>query len=248
MSKIFFLFVLLVVFPEFCLGNCKNKPITVGVIDTGFSYEGRGASARLCKFGHKDFSPAQLFTSVKQVVVPEDTTGHGTNVVGIIESYLKSAGTNYCVVILKYYIPGQPGNLAALTAAFNYAADKKINYINYSGGGPKFSTPEWMAVERYLDGGGTLVTAAGNDGLEIDYHGYCSYPACYDRRIVVVGSLDRHGRKAKFSNFGNSVVSRWEVGLGVVGYGISMTGTSQATATATGKIISRSKNKCDIGE
>jgi hypothetical protein len=69
----------------------------------------------------------------------------------------------------------------------------------------------------------------------------------YDKRTVVVGSLDNNGKKMESSNFG-SAVSRWELGLNVIGYGIIMSGTSQAAAVATGKIVSENPNKCDIGE
>jgi hypothetical protein len=52
----------------------------------------------------------------------------------------------------------------------------------------------------------------------------------------VVGNVDRSGKIANNSNYGKSI-TRWEIGVNVKAYGLIMSGTSQATATATGKIV-----------
>lgn len=65
----------------------------------------------------------------------------------------------------------------------------------------------------------------------------------YDKRIVVVGNKDSFGTRIKSSNYGK-LVNRWEIGENQEAYGITLTGTSQATAVATGKLIGENKNKC----
>jgi subtilisin family serine protease len=73
----------------------------------------------------------------------------------------------------------------------------------------------------------------------------CDYfPACYDDRIVVVGNLQDNideVKRAPSSNYG-SYIKRWEIGTEVLstlpgGKFGRMTGTSQATAVATGKLV-----------
>lgn len=224
--------------------QCGKAPIKIAVIDSGFGFEGKGHTAKLCKFGHKDFSnEAQMSVSYDtKVPVPSDIMSHGTNIVGIIDSILKKSKVDYCIVVIKYYSEKQTGseNLQANIKAIDYAANLKVDYINFSGGGVEFSGGEYKAVKKFLDQGGQLIAAAGNENSNLDTSSY--YPAKYDERIIVVGNHTADGVRSYSSNYG-SVVKRWEVGENVKAYGIILTGTSQATATATGKIVSESK--CD---
>lgn len=229
--------------------NCKQN--VVAVIDTGFGFNDKSKEAKLCKVGHKDFTSQkkfQTFSGVK-TPVPLDTHGHGTNIVGIIEKYAKFGDTNYCILVLKYFNQNDSGynNLNATIDAINYAIGLKADFINYSAGGEDPSEREKEAIEKFLNQGGHFISAAGNSGKNLDLPGNDYYPAKYDKRITVVGSLDEKGKKSESSNFGK-VVNRWERGVSVEGYGLTMSGTSQATAIATGKIVSQNKNQCDIGK
>lgn len=225
-----------------------KQPVKIAVIDTGFGYEQRGREAKLCVGGHQDFSGVGILYNVNGTTVPADTLGHGTNIVGIIESFAKKAHINYCIVILKYYRNDGfgSGNLKATIEALKVANQLGVKYINYSGSGADPSDEERAEIIKFLNNGGTFVAAAGNDshllGKESTY-----YPAMYDPRIVVVGSTDKNGAHLSSSNYG-PLVNRWEVGMGVIGYGLSMSGTSQATAVATGKIVAKDTNRCDIGK
>jgi Subtilase family len=230
--------------------QCNKAPIRIAVIDTGFGYHDAGHDARLCQYGHKDFSNERQFTKnyVTKDIVPVDTHGHGTNIAGIIDGYAKAAHVNYCLVIIKYYSDSQTGsqNLRATIRAVNYAANIKADFINYSGGGPETNMFERAAVKRFLNQGGKFIAAAGNENEDLNNPENAYYPAMYDKRIIVVANQGKDGVKSKTSNYGD-VVTRWEIGEDVTAYGITMTGTSQATAVATGKIVSESQNKCDIG-
>ncbi len=229
---------------------CKGVPIKIAVLDTGFGFKGLGHSARLCKYGHKDFSNASIFDSSYDTVVPvpKDTHGHGTNVAGVIDSYASKSNTNYCLVIIKYWSYSQTNeeNLRASIKAYEYASNIGANFVNYSGGGPFFNEKEYKAVEKYLDRGGTFIAAAGNENSDIDDLDAAYYPAKYDNRIIIVGNMSKNGVRSSKSNYGNSV-NLWEIGENVEAYGIVLTGTSQSAAVATGKIVSESHNKCDIG-
>jgi subtilisin family serine protease len=241
--------------------KCNKAPIRIAILDTGFGFKDQGHEANLCRYGHKDFTKDRQFTHAFDThdLVPLDVHGHGTNIAGIIDGYLKEAHTNYCFVIVKYYSEQQRGseNLLATIRGINYAANIHADYINYSGGGPETNQFERAAIKRFLNHGGKLISAAGNENQDIDKPENAYYPAQYDKRIIVVGNLCKDGveyiqsdgtkiKRCASSNYGEAV-TRWEVGEDVTAFGITMTGTSQATATATGKIVAESSNKCDIG-
>ena len=218
------------------------RPVTIAVIDTGFGYYNVGHGAKLCQYGHMDFSIIQKFTAAygTQDLVPEDLDGHGTNIVGIIDGYLKKTNIDYCIVIIKFYSSSQSGNQneEGTIKAIEYATNIHADYINYSGGGPDLSTDEQIAVKKFLDQGGVLVAAAGNENHNLDLPQYTYCPALDDSRVISVGNLGRDGKKYYSSNYG-SAITEWEIGEDVMVYNISRTGTSQATAVATGKLVAK---------
>jgi subtilisin family serine protease len=298
-----------------------DKPITIAVIDTGFGFHGLGKGAKLCKYGHKDFSGVNKFRTDlgTKDPVPLDNMGHGTNVAGLIEQYANIGHANYCLVIVKYSDPlaKQTNNFPAEIKAFTWANKIHVDLINYSGGGSEFNIYEAMQITKFLDQGGILVAAAGNNRNELDGSTKAKwFPAMVDTRIVVVGSkenkyiedqylkggeleganwnvieemdkmrekFDKHGFfvltimrtdpdilemdenehltafkvksykvlikfhgevfiKSDSSNFGK-LVNRWEFGGEQVAYGLPFSGTSQATAIATGKIVGELSRK-----
>lgn len=240
--------IILSLFTISAYSKCSDAPVIIAVVDSGFGYEGLGKEARLCKYGHKDFTttgPKTLHPWPFEAV-PPDYMGHGTNIVGIIDGYARKAHINYCILVLKYYEKGSNNTLKPTIAAFNYATRIGIKYINYSSGGEVPDERENVAVKKFLDQGGTMVVAAGNDGKNLDLPGNHRYPAEYDKRIVTVGMLFTDGVKHSRSNYGGPV-NRWEMGYKINAYGITSSGTSQAAAVAMGKIISQNPNKCDVG-
>lgn len=214
-----------------------EKPKIVAVIDTGFSFSSDTKGVKLCQYGHKDFSSQDIFErGYTQTPVPKDIHGHGTNIVGLITKYAGNA--NYCIVIIKFFDPKASG-IVSLNNSVNsirYAINIKADYINFSGGGSVSDLSEQLMVKAFLNRGGKFIAAAGNEKQNIDIYPY--YPAAYDSRIVSVGSTDETGEKLPSSNYGSGV-RKWEIGLDQVGFGIKMTGTSQATAITTGKIINK---------
>jgi subtilisin family serine protease len=214
------------------------KTVTVAVIDTGID---KSSSGKLCRYGHKSFASKHGDPLV-------DKVGHGTHVAGLIE---KHAGDgDYCLVSIQFCNDKitQTQNLFNLKRALQYAINLRVDYINISGGGYDPDPKERLLMLEALNNGIKVVVAAGNESINLTY--WCNYyPACYDDRIIVVGNLtsDRVPSQLSFlvrsptSNYGK-VVRRWEVGTRVFsnlpsgrhGY---LSGTSQATAVATGKII-----------
>ena len=214
-----------------------GKTTVVAVIDTGFGVEGRSYDAKLCRFGHKDFTKAGVvYKNSEGTVVPADRHGHGTHIAGLVNKYAKEGSNDYCLVIIKYFDPviGDSDNVDATLKAIEYATNIHADYINYSGGGGRASPDENSAVKKYLDQGGIFVAAAGNERNDLAKYPY--YPAMADDRVIVVGNVKKNLEISPTSNRG-SRVNCWEVGTQVEMYGAEMTGTSQSTAIVTGELV-----------
>jgi len=229
-----------------CTSRAYAEMVKIAVIDTGI--DAMGAEAPLCRES-KDFTGSGL----------ADHHGHGSHISDIINQQVtgkirvdyrptsKIKTYKYCQLIIKFYEerfpPRKADNTAELSAeSILFAIENKVKIINYSGGGSEYSRPEYLAVKKALDAGIIFVAAAGNYGEDLQVHPF--YPAAYDRRIVVVGNsvkspnfVNRHST----SNFG-FIVDFWDLGTNIIaktmgGKIVPMTGTSQATAARSGKIL-----------
>lgn len=217
------------------------KTLTIAVIDTGVDV----SVPNLCRFGHKSFVPNGEGSPLV------DTNGHGSHIAGIIGA---NAGEgDYCIVSIKYYSDKNTAkeNLASLTKALQYAININVKFINLSGGGPQSDKEEFNLIKKALKKKIKIVVAAGNEHDDLDKS--CNYfPACYDTRITMVGNLQKQNTDDRqfgpastsispSSNYGKRV-TRWEIGTDVEstlpgGKRGKMSGTSQATAVATGKLV-----------
>ena len=211
----------------------------VAIIDTGLDLKDRRFSAHICNDGHHwDF--------VKNKSVEMDFHGHGTHIAGLIWAH--SEDSNYCLLIYRYYDSGTDGrnNLYREIDAIKQAIKDGATVINISGGGPFKSTEECKIIAESPNT--TFVLAAGNDGLNIDPPGGYYPASCGSSNIVAVGSIDKYGKRDLWSNYGKTVTA-WENGMHVIStlpndkMG-TMSGTSQATAIRTGKIILQRHKEC----
>ncbi len=168
----------------------------------------------------------------------EDLHGHGTHVAGLIAP---RAEGNVRLMILKYYDTQSSGlnNLSNTVAAIRYAVQMGAKIINYSGGGVIRSREEEAALAWAAAEGVLVVAAAGNDGLNSDFHHF--YPAGYDLpNILAVAAMDANQRLLRMSNYGRASVDIAAPGKNLYStlpnqlYGF-MSGTSQATAVVTGR-------------
>jgi subtilisin family serine protease len=216
--------------------NLNADVLKVAVIDTGLSDKAKNLIP-LCKNGHKSFVSNTI----------EETINHGTHISYTIHEQVKflPVKDKYCQLILKVFDKDQKiSPIEATTLAIEYSIKNKVKIINYSAGGTLFSKQEREAFKKALDLGIIIVVSAGNNGsiLIKDSVNETShyYPAMYDSRIIVVGNLSSKERSIS-SNYG-PLVKHWEVGTNIFGlqmggvYG-PMSGTSQAAAVKTGKII-----------
>jgi len=227
-----------------------HKTITVMVVDTGVAPD------------NSFIKPFLL-----NPVTPDhfDTHGHGTHVTSLIlggpGKRKGKSGVEFSNIVCdqvkiipcKFYNPraNTKENLDSSIGCFRQAAELNVDLVNYSAGGVDSSPEEKQAIEALGALDILLVTAAGNEGSDLNKYPY--YPAKYRLpNIVIVGSLAQPVdkfvglRRFQSSNFGFSEMF-WEIGEAVLGYthinesAQYMTGTSQATALATNRIL---KDRC----
>ena len=238
------------------------KTLTIAVIDSGID----AAIPKLCKFGHKSFVASRPNPL-------QDEHGHGTHIAGLISAYAgKGDYCVVSIKYWDPNASGQE-NLANMVKSVEYATNIGVNFINISGGGPEFNESEFVAIRRAIGQHIKIVVAAGNERSNLDkecnYYPACYDERIVmvgnlqkiDKDYVVLGSFwrtlttvneststeRRDTERSPGSNYGKRV-TRWEIGTDVEstlpdGKRGTMTGTSQATAIATGKLVRESLQK-----
>lgn len=225
------------------MSSTSYAQLRVAVVDSGLNLNDERFSNVLCKTGHWDFVDNSAYP------IDHDVNGHGTHVAGTIKKY--AGNSDYCLIILAYYSAKVPAatNILNLTRAFQHAVNVGARIVNYSGGGPTFNENEYATISSAKNV--TFVVAAGNDNKDLDLPENKFYPASYLlKNIISVGALQTFGlnehsinAKLKTSNYGKTV-KVWEAGENIraelpnyqFGY---KSGTSMATAVATGKLIKK---------
>jgi hypothetical protein len=194
--------------------------IKIGIIDTGISKQ-QSISKILCKGGRKSMARMNGI----------DYNSHGTNIFSLVSSGLDSKK----VCIVSYQISLLDKNGAdSYIAALNAAHHDGVKFLNISMRGFQPDPQERFLLAVLLYNKTTIIVAAGNENRDLDKT--CDvYPPCYNldnKRFHVVGS-----NNGNFTNYG-SIVTDWEDGVNL---GIPVkSGTSQATAVKTNKIIKES--------
>lgn len=205
-----------------------NAKIRIAIIDGGVNMN-YTKGVKFCKQPFMDYTGTDI----------TDQAGHGTNILANITKDLENV--DYCVIIIKAFDGLKSKNgLENSIKGSKYALTRNVSIVNMSFGGlSDDSTKERHAVKALLDAGIKIFAAAGNEHVELNFKKCNYYPACYDNRIVTVGSST-----GKYSNYG-SYVKVWQDGSHISGGPVVMSGTSQATAIQTNFYIKSltTKNK-----
>lgn len=196
--------------------NALETRTRVAIIDTGIDFE--KAQPYLCADGHKDFTGRGL----------NDVNNHGTNIAGI---YAKRMNTKtHCLMIIKFFHDFE-ADTEYVIVALEHAKRYKAKYVNLSLSGATGIPREEFAIEELLNQGAIVAVAAGNEGINLSKT--CkAFPACYpftSKNFIVVGN-----KNSARSNYGGPVTVI-EEGMNITGFGITMSGTSQATANYLSK-------------
>lgn len=144
---------------------------------------------------------------------------HGTHVAGLAAARMDNAqggiGVHGLAKIMSLNVFGLNGftRSSILENAIRYAADQGVDIINLSLGGREYSRTMRTALQYAVRHNVFIVTAAGNDGMEIcdDPQSFeFISPAVYGSTIegmIVTGSVDAStGRLSSFSNFSPRLV------------------------------------------
>ena len=181
----------------------------MAVIDSGIEYNHPDLKNWINPTNiHRDFTVST--TDPVEAEDLSDNDGHGTHVAGIIaaegnnEIGVTGVAWNVQLVSLKIF-ENNESDISNLCAAINYAADKKIPIINFSGGFYGYEYKLYSAIRGY---NGLVVCSSGNDGIDVDYNNH--YPSNYSdneilsNRVISVGSIDNQGKRSSFSNYSSS--------------------------------------------
>lgn len=222
-----------------------SRDIVVAVIDTGIDPTHPDIKPNLWKDKNTGVYGWDFVTNKPN---PIDDHSHGTHVAGIMGAALNAkAGISgvarrVSIMAVKYYSDKNSGaeNLKNSIKALNWAIDHGANVINYSGGGPEYSSEEFTALKRARDKGILLVAAAGNERQNTDLVANYYYPCAYRLdNIICVAAINIRNEILSSSNWGKARVDVAAPGENILstvpgGKYKHMTGTSQATAFVSG--------------
>jgi hypothetical protein len=225
--------------------TAEAKQIKIAVIDTGYTASKNVETPNFCADGHTNLT--SLFGGSG---VPSDYSewGHGTHIVNLIQKNLRGLPKNaYCIVVIKYHGEKISPNSAIRNSAkaFKRAIEIGADYINYSSSGQGSDDKEKKYVLEALNKNIKIIVSAGNEGTLIgsfvNDEIFLPFPASYDNRIITVGNLDSKMKRNQTSNYGTGI-DLWEMGTDVEAGGVKMSGTSQAAAIATSKLVRKEIN------
>ncbi|MEM9065542.1 MAG: S8 family peptidase [Planctomycetota bacterium] len=141
---------------------------------------------------------------------PDDLTGHGTHVSGIVaakgNNTIGVAGVAWdCKVMPLRFIGLDGGFISDAILALEYAIANGARVSNNSWGEYEYSDALNAAIEDAALAGHLFVAAAGNDGIDND--AMPLYPASYDSaNIISVANMTAYNRIAVASNRGATTV------------------------------------------
>lgn len=229
-----FLAVMLPFLPH--LAGAQEVRTIVAVLDSGLNVDSKVAPY-LCEQGVVDLTGRG----------PKDEYGHGTNIVGIIAKQLDP--TKECILAIKWFHSATDWTMLrkdeqsrVLANAVKIAQLRGAKYLNMSSWGVAHFDEEEDAIAHALFSGVKVFVAAGNGGQDLEYR--CnSYPACYpiSREDFHVVANYCNQLRSPHSNF-HGPVTDLEDGENVEGFGIVLSGTSQATAVRLAKEVVRDRS------
>lgn len=243
--------------PAAWAAGCTGAGVRVAIIDGGIYGAHPDLAANIDTAAARSFVPGQPWNN------DTGTFWHGTHVAGIVAAIDNSIGVvgiaPKATIVPVKALHGSGGSFGAVISAILYAATPQAeggagaDIINMSLGAtfPKGDGPGTgqliSALNRavnYSDTHGVLVvSAAGNDGLDLDHSGsYTSVPAQSGSGIAIsaTGPKDfaagntNFATPASYTNYGNSVVYVAAPGGGVDGSNANCTRT-----TSTGVPVTR---------
>lgn len=171
----------------------KNAGMKVCVVDSGLARETGETGG-----GNNDFD-FSVITGDNDSGTGDwfrDGGAHGTHVAGTIGAADNGVGIigvapGVDMHIIKVFNDAGWGYSSDLAQAVNKCAQAGANIINMSLGGGNANSTEENAIQNFVDNGGLVLVAAGNDGNTTR-----SYPAGYEASMMVGGVNKDDGKYA----------------------------------------------------
>jgi Subtilase family/Secretion system C-terminal sorting domain len=214
----------------------SDLPIKIAIIDSGVDCERSTTNPQDVTVVHPLLQPYVLRSSdvldgadndangytddligydfVENDGIPQDGTGHGTFVTGVISRILKNNSPaftpNIKFLSLRVLNNANSGYEFDIIRAVDYAIKKKVDVMNCSFVSADrlndvIDQPLSFAFKVAADSGIIISVAAGNRGINVDDSLY-SPPSFINENLIVTGGTDCFATRAAFSNFGaNSV-------------------------------------------
>jgi minor extracellular serine protease Vpr len=199
----------------------EGQGIKIGIIDTGVDYNhpdlfGFGPNGKIV--GGYNF--------VDNNNIPIDTTGHGTEVAGIIaaDGNLKGVAPKAKLFSYKVSSNGESVSSDLIVKGIHSAIEDRVNVINISLGVNKTNEEIDQAVNEAVKNGIIVVVAAGNNGPD---EGTIGSPG-KDLDAITVG--------ATYNNITQSIVSTLEIGKTQYQV-LPMLGTKPLPKPITAKVV-----------
>ena len=192
----------------------EGRNVTVYVLDTGIAmdhidFQGRAT----CGFNSFGITPPDddFFSIFPSMPFCNDTYNHGTPIAAIIGGMQSGVAKKTNLVSVKV-IGSRGGTSSSVLAGLEYVRLQKLAFpakpmiVNMSLGSI-YSKSVNQAVNRLVDSGVPVVTAAGNRGINA-----CLVSPASSRRSITVGAstttfrvFQNRDRRAFFSNWGRCV-------------------------------------------
>jgi serine protease len=228
--------------------NGGSPSVVVAILDTGVAYENRGMYHKAPDLASTTF--IQGYDFVNEDAYADDDHGHGTHICGTIAQQTNNtyvcAGIAFNCKVMPVKVLDQQGSGSDtdVIQGIRYAADRGVEVINLSLGGPDPS-PALEEAVNYAFGKGVVICAASGNASSPEVE----YPAAYES-CIAVGATNISKSLTSYSNYGSAqdVVAPggdgsnpiWQVTYSMLGHPTSpfavvgMSGTSMATPHVAG--------------
>lgn len=182
------------------IGDDKINQITVAILDTGVDLQ------------HEDLKDALVkgYNFISNNEDPNDDSGHGTHVAGIVGAIDNDKGivgvaSGVKIMPVKVLNSQGSGDVMTEIKGIVWAVKNGANVINLSLGGRRynngvdaFNPVEHAAIQYAVSKGVVVVAATGN------YSEAVSYPAAYPD-VIAVSSVNQSNDYSIFNNYGPEV-------------------------------------------
>lgn len=167
----------------------QGEGIKIAVLDTGVDLDHEDLKENLL--------PGKNFINPKKP--PQDDSGHGSHVTGIIcacnnELGVVGVAPKSKVIPVKVLDAKGSGSLKVVADGIRWAADQGVDFITMSLGSPSPVPVVYEAIKYANKKGCVIFCAAGNAGKTRQIF----YPAAYSE-VIGIGAIDENFNRANFS-------------------------------------------------